>query len=124
MLGYARVELESGSLDAVRLINDNERDSHPSAALLCDITSILEGQWDCRISRVFKEANMLADCIAKLGHLGSLEDETLLANPPPEAAELCKADTESWRYAEYVMQTEEYDIGNREGICRICHHKL
>ncbi|CAN0854232.1 Putative ribonuclease H protein At1g65750 [Linum grandiflorum] len=84
VMGFTKVWLESDSLEGIKLIKDGDVDSHPLAAILYDIRSLINGRWECKVSHVLREANQLADSMAKMGHDSSLEEEKLFATPPEE----------------------------------------
>ncbi|KAF2322316.1 hypothetical protein GH714_011110 [Hevea brasiliensis] len=67
--GFRRVIVESDSLKAVKLIN-NERDIslHPLAALIQDCRRLMKMDWDCYLSHIYREQNFCADSLAKQSH--------------------------------------------------------
>ncbi|KAF2322314.1 hypothetical protein GH714_011079 [Hevea brasiliensis] len=70
--GFRRVIVESDSLKAVKLIN-NERDIslHPLAALIQDCRRLMKMDWDCYLSHIYREQNFCADSLAKQSHAGT-----------------------------------------------------
>ncbi|CAN0900090.1 hypothetical protein LINGRAHAP2_LOCUS20640, partial [Linum grandiflorum] len=82
VLGYKKAIVESDSLDAVRLILEKDVSSHPCWAVIMDIKDVLNHETQYKVQHVFREANVAADLIAKLGHNQTSQGEVLLPLPP------------------------------------------
>ncbi|CAL8176625.1 unnamed protein product [Prunus armeniaca] len=67
-IGCSAVVLESDSAIAVHLLNKNVEDLHPLAAMLWGCQDYINKNWVCNfINHVYRECNMVADKLAKLG---------------------------------------------------------
>lgn len=65
--------IESNSSSSIRLLSTGCGDHHPSAPLVCEIRSILGSFEQVTWGHVFREANSVADALAKHGmNLGFL----------------------------------------------------
>ncbi|KAF2322313.1 hypothetical protein GH714_011053 [Hevea brasiliensis] len=81
--GFRRVIVESDSLKAVKLIN-NERDIslHPLAALIQDCRRLMKMDWDCYLSHIYREQNFCADSLAKQSHGLQIQELAVWDSPP------------------------------------------
>ncbi|BFG30985.1 hypothetical protein CerSpe_172590 [Prunus speciosa] len=52
---------------AVHLLNKDVEDLHPLAVMLWGCQDYTDINWDCSIHHVYRECNMVADGLAKLG---------------------------------------------------------
>lgn len=91
--GYPRVIVETDSLEAVRLVDDNFM-VRTHRALVHDIRFLIARDWECKIQHVLREANQCADHLAKLGAT-QLETQIIWQNPPPSNYFLLLADSAS-----------------------------
>ncbi|CAN0896424.1 Putative ribonuclease H protein At1g65750, partial [Linum grandiflorum] len=82
MFGYSRLEVETDSLLAVQLLNEEDVVGHPLENFVRDIRNLQKGGWECRINHVKREANFVADSFAKMGH-GFKNGEEWFPAPPP-----------------------------------------
>ncbi|CAN0917441.1 hypothetical protein LINGRAHAP2_LOCUS30297 [Linum grandiflorum] len=97
MLRYSQVEVESDSLLAVQLVMSSNTCCHPLGALISDIHSLMEMMQNCKIRHIRREANFVADYIAKSAHdLG--DGEKWLSNPPQGVLHLLEADRKGRKY--------------------------
>ncbi|KAF2322315.1 hypothetical protein GH714_011106 [Hevea brasiliensis] len=80
--GFRRVIVESDSLKAVKLIN-NERDIslHP-LALIQDCRRLMKMDWDCYLSHIYREQNFCADSLAKQSHGLQIQELAVWDSPP------------------------------------------
>ncbi|CAI0457296.1 unnamed protein product [Linum tenue] len=67
--GCRKVELNLDSSSAVALIKNRKDTNHIYGLLVKHIDSILDREWDVRISHVYTESNCAADFFANRGHL-------------------------------------------------------
>ncbi|KAJ1375598.1 Ribonuclease H domain [Sesbania bispinosa] len=76
---------ESDSLEVIQLLNLNNNSLiDPYSALVNEIRVLLAKPWDVRISHIFREANLLADHLARWLH--HRDDSVMLWNYPPQSA--------------------------------------
>ncbi|KAL4281492.1 hypothetical protein GQ457_03G010450 [Hibiscus cannabinus] len=84
-LGYRKVELESDSRQVVDILKCDSLDLIDSAVVTL-VHELLRRQWEVRIRHVRREANSVADKLAKLMR-GQPRSETLYVDPPAEVSE-------------------------------------
>ncbi|KAL5818299.1 hypothetical protein ACOSQ4_022141 [Xanthoceras sorbifolium] len=80
--GFKKIIVESDSKEAVDLINTNSNDNSPFLSIILGCKKLLEGDWSCSIIHTFREANRVADRLAKIGHTLKL-GVTIFQVPPP-----------------------------------------
>ncbi|CAN0876753.1 Putative ribonuclease H protein At1g65750, partial [Linum grandiflorum] len=97
MLRYSQVEVESDSLLAVQLVMSSNTCCHPLGTLISDIHSLMEMMQNCKIRHIRREANFVADYIAKSAH-GLGDGEKWLSNPPQGVLHLLEADRKGRKY--------------------------
>ncbi|CAN0925298.1 hypothetical protein LINGRAHAP2_LOCUS34674, partial [Linum grandiflorum] len=97
ILRYNQVEVESDSLLAVQLVINSNTCCHPLGGLISDFHSLMEMMQNYKIRHIRREANFVADYIAKSAH--DLRDgKKWLLNPPPGVLNLLEAD---WKWRKY-----------------------
>ncbi|CAN0907431.1 hypothetical protein LINGRAHAP2_LOCUS24802 [Linum grandiflorum] len=69
MFGYIKVEVESDSLLTVQLTEAEDIGGHPFKVLIQDINLLAIDMEGCQIRHIKREANFVADFMAKSGHL-------------------------------------------------------
>ncbi|CAI0413652.1 unnamed protein product [Linum tenue] len=67
-LGYRDVRLETDSQLAVSLIHSRDPTFHHLGSLISDCRSLIQHRWNCTIHHIFREANGVADMMARQGH--------------------------------------------------------
>ncbi|KAF7823453.1 hypothetical protein G2W53_021597 [Senna tora] len=71
-LGFRRIILEADSLLAVTMLKQQVEGDHPCANLVLKILSLIEKDWEVKISHIFREGNRVADNIASRAfHIGA-----------------------------------------------------
>ncbi|KAF7809227.1 putative ribonuclease H-like domain-containing protein [Senna tora] len=80
-LELRKVQLESDSLLAIKLIKDPPGQAHPSAALILKIISLLNKEWEVKLRHIYREGNMAADLLAR--NCTNCSRETCLYRSPP-----------------------------------------
>ncbi|CAN0913836.1 Putative ribonuclease H protein At1g65750 [Linum grandiflorum] len=96
MLGYRKVKVETDSLTSVQLLQSEDITGHPLKALVRDIMLIKAEGW-CEITHIRREANFVADGLAKLGH-GERNGERWFSSTPEMLRELVEADRRGRKY--------------------------
>ncbi|CAI0402481.1 unnamed protein product [Linum tenue] len=67
--GHRQVELQIDSKTAIALLLDTGQHCHQHANLTIRFQDLLRRDWTVRVTRIYREANFLADCLAHKGHL-------------------------------------------------------
>ena len=84
-------EVDCGELFTI--LRDNSRVTfHVFRGLLLDIQNLLERPWNCRLVQVSREANQVADWLAKHGAQNASTANVTLADPPLEVQALLLRD--------------------------------
>ncbi|CAN0856148.1 Putative ribonuclease H protein At1g65750 [Linum grandiflorum] len=96
LMGYRRVVVETDSLLAVQLLHSQDTASHPLEALIKDILQIVAEGW-CEVKHIRREANFVADRLAKMGH-AEKDGEKWFPSPPGEVAKLVEDDRKGAKY--------------------------
>ncbi|KAL5747056.1 hypothetical protein ACOSQ2_024353 [Xanthoceras sorbifolium] len=91
ILGFA---LNRDSKEAVDLITANSNCYSPFLSIINGFKKLLEGQWSCSLNHTYKEANRVADRLAKLGHTLHL-GVTIFVEPPPCISPMLEDDLRS-----------------------------
>ncbi|KAG4912458.1 hypothetical protein JHK82_053046 [Glycine max] len=65
--GFVDTICESDSKSAVQLIYEGVQDSHPYAALIMDIKSLVHSGWNITFVHTLRERNKSGDWLAKFG---------------------------------------------------------
>ncbi|GER38152.1 polynucleotidyl transferase, partial [Striga asiatica] len=90
--GFRRVELETDSLEAVKMISSLRFMGHPQHGIIKAIMELLDRSWICSISHIHREANSCADWLAT--HHDEMQLDFLeLRQPPSSLIPLLVADT-------------------------------
>ena len=86
--GYRKVTatLESDSQTSILLITEDNGDG-PHHNLIAQLEEWLSGDWDCQLTRAWREANACADWLAK-GGISLDRDFLKLRDPPDELTSL------------------------------------
>ncbi|CAN0912002.1 Putative ribonuclease H protein At1g65750 [Linum grandiflorum] len=86
-----------GGIRILQLVMSSNTCCHPLGALISDIHSLMEMMQNCKIRHIRREANFVADYIAKSAHdLG--DGEKWLSNPPQGVLHLLEADRKGRKY--------------------------
>ncbi|CAN0830692.1 Putative ribonuclease H protein At1g65750 [Linum grandiflorum] len=75
-MGIRKLEIQLDSAAAIQILTATDSQDHQHMALVIKFRNLQARDWETRIKHVYREANVLADYIAGLGHtqpLGSLE---------------------------------------------------
>ncbi|CAL2241387.1 unnamed protein product [Prunus armeniaca] len=70
--GIRRIKLECDSFTVVSLINEETRLSHPLSSLIHSCKDMLLRDWECSISRIYTEQNIVVDHMAHMGQSSNL----------------------------------------------------
>ncbi|CAI0410259.1 unnamed protein product [Linum tenue] len=98
LLGYKKVEVESDSQVAVQLICQLDTENHPLDNLLRECRQLLKNNGEYTINHIFREANVVADAMAKKGH-AMFGGEELFSSPPTDIVHLVEGDIAGIQYA-------------------------
>ncbi|KAF7842625.1 hypothetical protein G2W53_004923 [Senna tora] len=79
--GFRNVDVESDSKASINMIDQGVPSTHPCAALVYRIREVRDRGWDVRFRHVYREANKVADFVARLGH--TLQHEAEMFTIPP-----------------------------------------
>ncbi|KAK0603530.1 hypothetical protein LWI29_005964 [Acer saccharum] len=90
--GFRKVEVESDSMYAVRLLSNDTPLNHPLFNIISDCKTILQREWTCTLRHTFKECNRTADSLAKLGHLLHL-GMSVFEDPPAQISAVMEEDS-------------------------------
>ncbi|CAN0905585.1 Putative ribonuclease H protein At1g65750 [Linum grandiflorum] len=66
--GYRRLAIQTDSVCAVQLLKSQDIHNHPHAALVLKFQELSRCDWDLKITHIYREANFMADSIAKEGY--------------------------------------------------------
>ncbi|GMP67668.1 hypothetical protein CsSME_00027579 [Camellia sinensis var. sinensis] len=88
--GFNNVIVETDAQEVVKLPKEGPGDKHPYRGLVEDARVIFNG-YQCTAQHVYREGNLCADALAKLG-AAQLEDILVVYDPPAEIRELLVAD--------------------------------
>ncbi|KAK3198459.1 hypothetical protein Dsin_021874 [Dipteronia sinensis] len=89
--GFRRVIIEYDSLSAVQLHYNEISSNHPLFSLIVSCKSRVATDWNCVVKHVYREGNLLADGVARIGHsmdIGLVYFEA----PPPHISSYFDAD--------------------------------
>lgn len=78
--GYCNIQVESDSLTAVKLINEDATGDHPNNSLIQDSRMLLEST-QSSLAHIYREANSSADHLARKG-AEQLEDLIVTEESP------------------------------------------
>lgn len=92
--GWRNVCCESDSLEAVSLVNTAALQHHLYAGIIFDIRSLLGWDWTASVLHVLREANQVADFLAKAGSR-SQQSWSVVVSPPREFSNLLQVDASS-----------------------------
>ncbi|CAN1126735.1 Putative ribonuclease H protein At1g65750, partial [Linum perenne] len=67
-MGFRRVEVQTDSACAVKMLSDSTPAIHQHATLISKIRSILHRPWSVSVKFIYREGNHLADFLANKGH--------------------------------------------------------
>uniref|UniRef100_A0A2C9W0H6 RNase H type-1 domain-containing protein n=1 Tax=Manihot esculenta TaxID=3983 RepID=A0A2C9W0H6_MANES len=81
-MGFRRVIVESDSLKAVRLITEEDISFHPLGDYIQDCRTLLNLDWQCTLSHVYRQRNYSADSLAKQSHDLKPEELKIWYSPP------------------------------------------
>ena len=75
---------EGVATDPFRIIHSRGHDAHPYNAMVTAIQILMTKNWNIKISHCFREANMVANRMARHAHglRGSLENMEIFGQPP------------------------------------------
>ncbi|CAI0415399.1 unnamed protein product [Linum tenue] len=90
-LGFRKVEVNSDSQTVVHLLKAAEFHFHPLVTILDDCYSLINRDWDISLHHSLREANQVADALAKEGH-GCDPGERLWRSPPMHIAMMVDQD--------------------------------
>ncbi|KAF7815331.1 non-LTR retroelement reverse transcriptase-like [Senna tora] len=79
--GFKHVIVESDNRNVINLICNRYDGAHPLRNILSRIRELLNRDWHMKIKHVFREGNMVADCLARHAH--SIPPGLLMFNSPP-----------------------------------------
>ncbi|KAF7815339.1 reverse transcriptase [Senna tora] len=79
--GFKHVVVESDNRNVINLICNGYDGPHPLRNILSRIRELLNRDWHVKIKHVFREGNMVADCLARYAH--SIPPGFLMFNSPP-----------------------------------------
>ncbi|KAL5734690.1 hypothetical protein ACOSP7_032551 [Xanthoceras sorbifolium] len=89
--GYKFVIIETDCNIIVELLGQDIKECHPLFNLLHNCKSLIHGDWFCKVVHIYREANKLADWMAKLGLQSDLGVK-YLEEPPMGCLEIIKDD--------------------------------
>ncbi|CAN1179696.1 Putative ribonuclease H protein At1g65750 [Linum perenne] len=81
VLGFRKIQVESDCLDVVEIVAATDIQDHPQAVLGTAIKELLSRSWSCTLSHVFREANKVADLLARSSHEDERGERWLLEAP-------------------------------------------
>ncbi|KAF7809195.1 putative reverse transcriptase [Senna tora] len=90
-----KIILESDSLEAVELAEDPSDRNHPLQYLIGKIKNYKDRDWQFVLKHTFREANKVADCLAKTTS-NRIADMYELDNPPVECIDLLETDAKGF----------------------------
>ncbi|CAN0830456.1 Putative ribonuclease H protein At1g65750 [Linum grandiflorum] len=67
-MGFRKLEVQLDSASAVHILGDNTNMDHQHMALARRFRQLCARDWEVRLKHVYREANVLADYIANIGH--------------------------------------------------------
>ncbi|XP_028118362.1 uncharacterized protein LOC114315918 [Camellia sinensis] len=88
--GFNKVNMETDAQEVVKLLVEGPGEKHPYRGLVEDARIIFNG-CQCTTQHVYREGNLCADALPKLGAAQS-EDILVVNDPPAEIRELLVAD--------------------------------
>ena len=74
--------LELNSITIVDLIQKGMDKKHPYAMMIARVQNLLQRDWQVHVKHVFREANLIADYLATIGHSLNLGRVCLYLSPP------------------------------------------
>ncbi|KAK2638054.1 hypothetical protein Ddye_025849 [Dipteronia dyeriana] len=83
--GYRKVIVESDSLTKIQLLTKDTNSSHPLLSLIHSCKRMVADDWICDVFYVYREGNMVADWLTRLGH--DIEIGLLVLVDPPLGSE-------------------------------------
>ncbi|KAL5864877.1 hypothetical protein ACOSQ3_002391 [Xanthoceras sorbifolium] len=92
---YKFLIVETDCKSVVELIVQDIRECHPLFNLLHKCKRMIDGDWVCKLVHICREANNLADYLAKMGQFSELNVKHL-EDPPTECLEVIKDDVSGW----------------------------
>lgn len=66
-LNFRRVYVEINSLEAYNLVNDHEEGRGYNCDIVRGIEVLMNREWVVTLEHIYREANLVADCLASLG---------------------------------------------------------
>lgn len=94
-LGYRRIEVETDSQLALALVTQGVPDCHPSVSLVKHCQGWLKRNWEVKFHHVYREANRVADSLAKAS-LALPRGYHKLLEPPEGIGKLLEEDNRGW----------------------------
>ncbi|CAI0444675.1 unnamed protein product [Linum tenue] len=98
VLGYCKVLVHSDSSTAVNLILSEKELFHPLGMIIADCHIMLQKSWEIELSYRLREANIVADAMAELGH-DCRSGERLWPSPPSSILQLVDLDRRGNMYS-------------------------
>ncbi|KAK2636447.1 hypothetical protein Ddye_031239 [Dipteronia dyeriana] len=90
--GFRKVIVETDSMSIVKFIEKDSNPNHPMFSLIQTCKRLIAVDWNCNVKHVYREANIVADGLAKIG--GSMDFGVLLfEEPPPVILDIVDNDT-------------------------------
>ncbi|KAL5846735.1 hypothetical protein ACOSQ3_010259 [Xanthoceras sorbifolium] len=93
--GYKFLIVETDSANVVKLLSQGVQDCHPLFYLLQKCQSLIQEDWVCKIVNIYREANKMADYLAKMGQHSDL-GVNFLEDLPVSCLEIIKKDDSGW----------------------------
>ncbi|KAL5833416.1 hypothetical protein ACOSQ3_017090 [Xanthoceras sorbifolium] len=100
--GFKLVIIETDCKHIVELLGQEIKRCHPLFNLLHKCNSLIQGDWICRVTHVYREANMLADWMAKIGLQHALGLK-YFEDPPTGCMQILDEDATGWPVSRAVF---------------------
>ncbi|KAK0587703.1 hypothetical protein LWI29_027305 [Acer saccharum] len=85
--GFRKIVVETDSMSVLQLIDKESTNNHPLFSILQSCKSLISKDWICSVKHVFREGNMVADGLAKMGH-GLDMGVHFFEEPPPAITDI------------------------------------